>query len=42
MEYFPINAPNNIQNSPHPSSLPKGEGIDQLSVSSSLPLGETE
>ncbi|MDP2091051.1 MAG: hypothetical protein Q8K30_05645 [Candidatus Gracilibacteria bacterium] len=28
--------------SPHPSPLPKGEGIDQLTVASSLPLGEIE
>ncbi|MDP2396119.1 MAG: hypothetical protein Q8S84_00900 [bacterium] len=33
---------NQTQSSPHPSPLPMGEGIDQLIVDSSLPLGETE
>ncbi|MDP2396056.1 MAG: hypothetical protein Q8S84_06210 [bacterium] len=28
--------------SPHTNPLPKGEGIDQIVVASSLPLGEIE
>ncbi|MDP2090123.1 MAG: FISUMP domain-containing protein [Candidatus Gracilibacteria bacterium] len=31
-----------ISYNPHPNPLPKGEGIDQLTVATSLPLGETE